>query len=104
MCVSSAGPDPCLDAILTIDSAILSSLDIEYDINSGADTQTLLTSLVTSDTPTATCPIELNIVNQDDTAIDADIFEFDQSTNIFKIDSSEIDDIDSYNLKVTAKY
>ena len=96
--------DPCQNAMLTIDNTILTTLDIEHPINGPADTQTLLTSLVTSDDPLATCMIELNIVNQDDTALDPSIFSFDPSTNTFTIDSDDIADIDVYNLKVTAKF
>ena len=96
--------DPCLNAVLTIGNGILSSLDIVYPLYSPADTQTLLLSQVTSSSAIAACPIELGVVNQDNTAIDTDVFSFNPATNVFTIESNEIDHLDIYDLKVTAKY
>lgn len=96
--------DPCLNAVLTIGNGVLSSLDIVYPLYSPADSETLVISEVTSSSAVAACRIELNIVNQDNTAIDTDFFNFNPATNVFTIESNDIDHLDIYNLKVTAKY
>ena len=68
-------------------------------------TQTLDPAKVDSNETTTTCPpIELNVLNGDDSGIDTDVFTFVQSTSIFSIESSEISKMDTYNLKLTAKY
>ena len=63
--------NPCIAATLTVNDAILTSTSTTYNIYSPADSQILLTSNVSSDEITATCPaIELNVLNSDGSALD----------------------------------
>lgn len=70
--------DSCAVADLTIDSNILTTTSITYSIYKHAHSETLSTSHVSSSETDASCPqIELNILNQDNSEIDTDVFTFD---------------------------
>ena len=97
--------DPCVAATLTVNAAILTSTSIEYTLYATADSQVLLTNNVSSDESTATCPaIELDILNSDDSPLDATVFNFTSATSTFEIESNNTAKVGIYNLKVTAKY
>lgn len=59
-----------------------------------------------SSSPTSSlCPsIELSIVNSDDSPLDGVVFTFNQMTHEFTIDSQDINDAGSYNMKVVASF
>ena len=60
---------------------------------------------MSSDEITAACPpIELDVLNSNGSALDSAIFTFTSGTSTFEIESSDIAKLDTYNLKVTAKY
>ena len=96
--------DPCLDADLTIGTGILSSLDINYALNSPADSYPLQLSSVTSSSSVAACPIELTITDSSGGTFDEDVFMFDPASNVFTIESDDISKVDDYDLKIVAKY
>ena len=96
--------DPCLDADLTVEEEILETTSIIYPIYKPADTQTLDLSKVISSSSIAACPLELYIMNSDESEIDSEVFTFVPETRVFTIDSHDIDHMDVYSLKVVAKY
>ena len=60
---------------------------------------------MSSDEVTATCPaIELDVLNNNGSALDSTVFTFTSGTSTFEIESSDTAEVATYNLKVTAKY
>ena len=94
----------CVDASLVISQDILTTYpNIEYNIYKAAESQNLPTSFVSSTETTAPCPqIEFGIVNTDGSVPDQNVFTI--SSNAFTIESDDVSKIDTYNLKLTAKY
>ena len=73
--------DPCTIATLTIDPTIVPS-PYEYMLQSPSDVQSILSSKVVGSETNVTCPpIELSVVKDDLSPIDAAVFTFSSSSS-----------------------
>ena len=64
-----------------------------------------IAGIQTVSSTTAPCPVfEYGIVNQDDTALDPDVFIYTQGDDLFIIDTYDEAYVDEHDLKVTVKY
>ena len=97
----------CLEATLTLNSAILSATTLEYEITSNSPHIEIFTGAhVTSSTAVSTCPTTyaFSAINQDSTAIDSSVFTFEGATSVFTIETEDIGKVASYPLRINVKY